>query len=825
MTAPHPHAYPHPHSHQHPGQRPDDLLLSWPRPAGEWIEAAPVGNGRLGAMVFGGAARARWQINDATVWSGTPDGPREALAALLAAGAGPERLEQVREAIRDEDHERARELLMSFQGRYSQEFLPFADLWMTIGGGDASMYQGRTLNLDSGVVSELIELGGGRTVRRLTWSSHPAGALCVALTVEAGTADLTLALGSPLRVVERRASDRGLRLGIELPIDGAPLHEPDVPDPLRYGPTGYVSASGYDPYAVVALAVDTDGRTSESEGVISVDGASRVLITVASSTAAADVWHGAAPAERAEHRWRATARADAALALGGERQLAEHEADLRTLLSGTRLTVGARRGGTFDVADDVLSGKDEQLTATVLVQLGRYLLAAASRPGGGPPANLQGLWNQELRPPWSSNYTININTQMNYWGAEAAGLPECHEPLFRLIEKLADTGGEVAARLYGARGWVAHHNTDPWGWALPVGMGHSDPSWAIWMMGGVWLAQHLWDHAEFTRDAQFLRERAWPLLRGCSQFCLDWLVPAPDGMLDTIPSTSPENHFVSGRGTRESLSASTAMDTALIRALFQRALASAGLLGLAADDPVCAEIRAALPRLRPTALTADGRLREWREDHAEADPHHRHMSHLVALFPLGQIDPDTTPDLAEAAARVLDARGPGAMGWSWSWKIALRARLRDAAAARSLLLEAVRPLDGDPDRFADPTGAERWGGLLPNLFSTHPPFQIDGNYGLMAAVLELVVQSHGGAIRVLPAVPAQWPEGSCRGVRCRGGLAVDLDWSGGALTSLTVHRLAGPPDEPAAVCYGDLRRALAVPVGGSVRLGPDLKEL
>jgi alpha-L-fucosidase 2 len=267
------------------------------------------------------------------------------------------------------------------------------------------------------------------------------------------------------------------------------------------------------------------------------------------------------------------------------------------------------------------------------------------------------------------------------------------------------------------------------------------------------------------------------------------------------------------------------MDVALIRALLVRTLTTAHLLGSADEDPVCAEIRAALPRLRPTALTSDGRLREWNEDHTEDDPHHRHMSPMIAVFPLGQIDPDTTPDLAEAAAGLLDARGPGAMGWSWSWKIALRARLRDAATARGLLLEAVRPFDGDPARHADPSGAERWGGLLPNLFSTHPPFQIDGNYGLMAAVLEIVVQSHGGAIRALPAVPEQWPDGSCRGVRCRGGLAVDLNWSRGALTALTVRRLAGPSDQPVSIRYGDLRRDLTVPVGAPVRLGPDLREL
>jgi len=796
----------------------EDLLLSWPHPAADWIEAAPVGNGRLGAMVFGGTRRARWQINDSTVWSGTPDSPREGLDAVLAAGAGPQRLAEAREAIRAEDYRRAENLLLTFEGRYSQEYLPLADLWMSLDSDAAADgYQGRALNLDTGLVTEQL----GR-IRRTTWASRPAGTICIAVTVEQGTTDLTLELTSPLRVVEHTTSDRRLSLGVELPVDGAPLHEPQVTEPLRYAANGYVSESGYDPYAVVAVAVDTDGDTAQSEGALTVRGASHVLITLASSATAADVWSGDEPADRAEHRRRATRRAEAALVLGAERLLDEHELDLRGLLGGMELTIGARRRGTFDVAEDILSGKDEQLTATVIVQLGRYLLAAASRPGGGPPANLQGIWNGELRPPWSSNYTININTQMNYWGAEPAGLGECHEPLFRLIERLAETGAPVARELYGARGWLTHHNTDPWGWALPVGMGHGDLSWALWMMGGVWLSQHLWEHVEYSQDLEFLRDRAWPPLHGCAQFCLDWLVESADGRLDTIPSTSPENKFLSRHGTPESLSASTTMDIAFIRALFTRCLEAADLLGLD-DDPVCAEIRAALPRLRQPGLTRDGRLREWAEDHPEQDPHHRHMSQLVTVFPLGQVDPDTTPELATAARQVMDARGPGAMGWSWAWKIALRARLRDAATAHSLLLEAVRPLDGDPDRFADPTGAERWGGLLPNLFSSHPPFQIDGNYGLMAAVLEMLVQSHNaGTVSVLPALPEQWPDGDLRGVRCRGGLAVDLTWRRGALSTLTVRRLRGDGDRPVRIQYRELVRELRVPPGVELQFDTNL---
>ncbi|GAA5038764.1 alpha-L-fucosidase 2 [Thermocatellispora tengchongensis] len=780
-------------------------MLSWPRPASSWSEAAPVGNGRLGAMVFGGARRARLQLNDATVWSGYPQGPARALEEVLATGAGPGRLAEARRALREGDHRRAEALLLSFEGRYGQEYLPYADLWLDLPEADgAAAFRGRTLNLDDGVAGEEIGLGGGRTVRRLTWASHPARAVCVAVAVRGGTTGMRVELTSPLRVVHREAGASGLALGVEIPVDGAPAHEPDVPEPLRYAAP---APGGHDPFGALAVRVATDGEVSITGDAWTVRGMTYALLVLASSTAAARFWTGREPLTREEHLRLAARDAESAAAAGAGELLRAHRRDLRALLGTTTLVIGDRRAGTYDVARDILAGPDDGLRATVMFQLGRYLLASASRPGA-PPANLQGLWNQDLRPAWSSNYTLNINTQMNYWPAEPAGLPGCHEPLFELIDRLSRTGAEVARRLYGARGWVAHHNTDMWGWALPVGMGRGDPSWAIWMMGGVWLARHLWDHYDFGRDPVFLRERAWPVLRGCAEFCLDWLVEAPDGRLDTIPSTSPENLFLSHRREPESLTYSAALDMALIRDLFGTCLEAMRVLGL--DDPIGARIAAALPRLRDPGVAPDGRLREWAEDHPEHDPHHRHLSHLAAVHPLGLIDPERTPGLAAAAARSLDARGPAAMGWSLAWKIALRARLRDGDAARELFLHATCPYDAGPAS----------GGLLPNLFSTHPPFQIDGNHGLTAALLELVVQSHGGAIRLLPALPAAWPDGSADGVRCRGGWTAGLAWRDGTLTRATVRNdLPGPP-RPVRVHHAGTTTDALVPSGEQIHLSP-----
>ncbi|MEV6424665.1 glycoside hydrolase N-terminal domain-containing protein [Streptomyces sp. NPDC051662] len=797
----------------------DDLRLAWPQPAHEWNEATPVGNGRLGAMVFGGIETARFQINDSTLWSGTPAGPAHALAAVRDQGAGPERLAEIRAAVRAGDHRLAESLLMSFEGDYSQEYLPFADLTMGLEAELPGTYLGRTLNLDNGVVEEQIRFGP-QTVRRRTWASRPADALCIEVTADTGTLSLNLGLTSPLRELDRETGQKGLILAVSVPVDGAPLHEPGVAEPLRY--TDEVTPGGYDPYAALAVRVDTDGEVRGADGRWTVHGMTRALVTVASSTAAACFWSRTDAKSRADHRAAATVSADRALASGAEALLREHQDDLRTLLASTSLRIGARRSGTFDVARDILSGADDALTATVMYQLGRYLLASASRPGAGPPANLQGIWNAELHPAWSSNYTLNINTEMNYWPAEVAGLSECHLPLFDLLDRIAEHGTPVARELYGARGWVAHHNSDMWGWALPVGMGHGNPSWAIWMMGGTWLTQHIWDHYDFTRDATFLRERGWPLLSGQAAFCLDWLVEGEDGCLDTVPTTSPENLFFSAAGTEESLTYSATMDMALIRALFENTLAAADTLGI--DDPLCAEIQAALPRLRTPAVAGGGWLQEWAEDLTEVDPLHRHMAQMVTVFPLGQIDPATTPELAAAAARLLDRRGPGAMGWSWAWKIALRARLGDGDTARDLFLEAVQPLSYDASEHA-PVDGSQWGGLLPNLFSTHPPFQIDGNYGFTAALAELLVQSQGDVLRLLPALPTAWQEGEVRAVRCRGGLEADLRWHGGQLTSVSVRRTAGTAEDDIRIRCGEHETLTHLPVGGSRTFDAELRPL
>ncbi|GAA5211957.1 glycosyl hydrolase family 95 catalytic domain-containing protein [Microbacterium kyungheense] len=784
----------------------DTLRLSWTAPADRWEAAAPLGNGRIGAMAFGGAT-GRYALNDATVWSGTPDGPAAALRDVIAGGAGPERLAEVRSALAAGDVRRAEHLLMSFEGPYSQEYLPLGDLAVEIEGA-RPFGPARVLDLDEAVLTETLVVDGGTVVRR-SWVSAPAQALIVEVTADvAFTASLSLS--SPLR-----AAPHGLGLDVEIPVDGAPLHETSVEPPLRYAGAG----DDVDAFAAVAVALDTDGSVDAAPARATVHGAHRLLVALSTSSRAEFWWADADGewriASREAIRDRARQRVDAAARRAPSALFDEHVADRRRH-ARARFAIGGRREGVWDVDRDILHGADAQLRATVIAEYGAYLLASSSR-AGGPPANLQGIWNDQLRPAWSSNYTININTQMNYWAAPVLGLDDAFEPLLALVERLSRTGAAVARELYGARGWVAHHNSDLWGWSLPVGGGHGAPSWAIWMMGGVWLTHNLWDAYEFGGDVDLLRSRIWPVMRGAVEFCLDWLVPGPDGTLQTSPSTSPENSFVAADGQNTALGLTAASDLFLIRALFERASAAIAVLG--ADDPLTDEIDRALAALAPVGIGADGRLMEWSAEVVEAEPLHRHLSPLIGIHPLDVLTRERDPELFEAGVRLLDARGPGAMGWSWAWKIAMRARIRDGEAAAALLDEALTPFEGDATRHGPVDGSE-WGGLLPNLFSTHPPFQIDGNLGFPAGIAELLVQSHGGLVRLLPALPTAWTDGDAQGLGARTGLTVDLTWRGGALTSATVRSIRGD-ERDVTVAYRDRRVELRVPAGGAVEVPLD----
>ncbi|GAA4154714.1 glycosyl hydrolase family 95 catalytic domain-containing protein [Leifsonia shinshuensis] len=796
------------------------LQLSWSAPAAHWEEAVPLGDGRLGAMAFGGA-EGRYQVNDATVWSGTPETAGEELRRVLAGGAGPDRLREVRAALADGDLDTAERLLLTFEGRYSQEFLPLADLFVGLPGATVAAGEpARVLDLDDAYLEERLEVGGV-AVRRVSWVAGHT--LVIRIEADEPLPEVRVRLTSPLRELGRRGHGGPgygeLGLDLAVPVDGAPLHEPSVVPALRYAEPGDGS---YDGFASTALAVRSDGTTESDDSGLTIRRAGRLSIALSSSSRAESWWAGA------DDEWRSVSHEtirnrarERVLGALGENASPAAPGALRG--RAARFAIGGRRAGRWDVRADILDGADDGLRATVAAEYGRYLLQSCSTPGG-PAANLQGIWNGELRPAWSSNYTININTEMNYWAAGPLGLVPEAEPLIALVERIARTGRDVARELYGCRGWVAHHNSDLWGWSLPVGMGHGAPSWAIWMMGGVWLCHSLWDQYEFTGDDALLRDRIWPLLRGATEFCLDWLQVGPDGVAYLAPSTSPENQYLDAEGRPRALGLTSTMDLELIRALFERALVAIDTVGGAdtdaadtegadADAALRREVVASLASLPEPRVGSDGRLLEWSAEVGEHEPAHRHLSALVGLYPLDQITPEATPALADGARRFLDARGPGAMGWSWAWKIALRARLGDGDTAAELLREALAPYRGDARRHGPVDGSE-WGGLLPNLFSTHPPFQLDGNLGFPAAIAELLLQSHGGRVHLLPALPAAWPDGRVDGLHARGGIVVDVSWSDGALREAVLHN-PGAVDRRVPVRWGGSDVDVLVPAGGT----------
>lgn len=699
--------------------------------AGRWLEALPLGNGRIGAMVWGDPARARFSLNESTLWSGSPATadphrtPRreasEALArsrSLFAAGAVPE----------------AQAEIERLGAAWSQAYLPVGDLVLrpaqqAPGTGPAE----RVLDLRHG--EHVVRAAGGE---HLTFVSR-ADEVLVHTAPWAEGEDVVLEFDSPL-VEERRLTDPdGLSVVLRAPSD-VPAGQFRRTEQLAWEATGASRA------AVVV-------RTRREAG--------QLLLVCAIST----TWRGFGqmPDRDPEQALaEAAAQAEAALARGAEelhRRHREHPVP-----------------GAHDVDLELTGSAAAELLSTAFAY-GRHLLASSSR-AGLPPATLQGLWNDRLEAPWSSNYTLNINLEMNHWAAGVAHVPEAAAALEDYVALLRRTGRDTARRLYGADGWVAHHNSDPWGYTEPV---RGEPSWSTWPMGGLWLERELDSLAAFSGEsAETIAERRFPALREVVAFALCLLHESADGHLVTFPSTSPENLWRTADGTAVSLSEGTGMDRWLVRENVQHLLEAARRLGRE-QDPVVKRAAAVLDLVPGPRIGTDGRVLEWHADGLEeVEPDHRHVSHLGFLYPGAG---PAGEDLERAAIASLEARGDEATGWSLVWKACLWARLRRGDRVQALLELFLRPAEAED-------GTER-SGLYPNLFSAHPPFQIDGNLGIVAALAECLLQSHRGEIELLPALPPLMADGAVRGLRARPGIAVDMSWAGGELTALTL-RAVGP---------------------------------
>jgi alpha-L-fucosidase 2 len=748
-----------------------DLKLQYKQPAVEWTEALPIGNGTLGAMVFGRVDSELIQLNEATLWSGGP----------VQKNVNPnafQNLSLIREALKAEDFDKAYNLTKNMQGAYSESFMPLGDLLLTqdLGGKKTDFYN-RSLDIQTGLAVTNFKADGVNYKREI-FASAPAKCIVMKLSADQ-LKKLSVSIdASSLLKNEKEIQNQSLVLKGKAPSHADPNYIDYNKESVIYDDPAGCRGMRFE---LIVKPIVKDGTVSYEGNNIVIKNASEIILFISAATSFNGFDKCPDSQGKDEHAFAENPIKKASVKKY-DNLVKEHLQDFQKFFNRVSLQLNEKETNKCNLPTDIrleqyAKGEKDAGLEALFFQYGRYLLISSSRTHNAP-ANLQGIWNNKLRAPWSSNYTTNINLQMNYWPVESASLSELFFPLDDFVKNVSITGAETAKSYYHAKGWVLHHNSDIWATTNPVGdFGKGDPMWANWYMGANWLSRHLWEHYQYTGDTEYLK-KVYPIIKGAAEFSLDWLQQDKNGYLVTMPSTSPENkYFYDGKNGGVVTTAST-MDIGIIKDLFENTSQASKILNMDADFRH--KVDKAANQLLPFQIGAKGQLQEWYKDFEDEDPHHRHTSHLYALHPANLISPLNTPELASAAKKTLELRGDEGTGWSLAWKVNMWARLLDGNHAYKLFKNQLRlTKDNDPKY-------KRQGGCYPNLFDAHPPFQIDGNFAGTAGVIEMLMQSQNNEIHLLPALPDDWKEGEIKGITAKGNFTVNIKWNDGKMSQTKI---------------------------------------